>query len=92
MNIIDCRKVRDNLISQAKGLILKWKLEPKLAVVQVEGDKASDRYVRNKKIMWDLTTHLLRWPVSKTATLPNAGENVGQPKFSFTAGGSIKRV
>lgn len=51
MNIIDCRKVRDNLISQAKGLILKWKLEPKLAVVQVEGDKASDRYVRNKKIM-----------------------------------------
>lgn len=51
MNVIDCRKVRDSLISYVKEHIVKLLLEPKLVVVQVEGDKASDKYVRNKKIM-----------------------------------------
>lgn len=51
MNIIDCRKVRNSLISYVKEHIVKLLLEPKLVVVQVEGDKASDKYVRNKKIM-----------------------------------------
>lgn len=51
MNVIDCKKVRNSLISYVKEHIVKLLLEPKLVVVQVEGDKASDKYVRNKKIM-----------------------------------------
>lgn len=31
--------------------------------------------------------HLLEWLKSKTVTMPNAGEDVGQQEFSFTAGG-----
>lgn len=51
MKIIDCKVVRDDLISDVKTHITTYGLTPKLAVVQLDGDKASDRYVRNKKIM-----------------------------------------
>ena len=38
----------------------------------------------------DTTAHLLDWPKSKTMTTSNAGEDVEQQEFSFTAGGNTK--
>ena len=37
-----------------------------------------------------MTTHLLEGPKSRTLTAPNAGEDVEQQDFSFTAGGNAK--
>ena len=52
MNIIDCKKVRQDMLTEAKLELTKiFALEGKvlkLVVIQVEGDPASDVYIRNK--------------------------------------------
>ena len=49
MNIIDCKKIRDNMMELAKAKVQSITKTMKLVVIQVEGDGASDIYVRNKK-------------------------------------------
>lgn len=46
---IDCKKLRDEWLLEAKQEIETFKIKPKLVVVQVKGDDASNVYVRNKK-------------------------------------------
>lgn len=52
MNIIDCQSIRDKMLEEAKVELDKiWEndgVHLKLVVVQVEGDSASDVYIRNK--------------------------------------------
>lgn len=52
MNIIDCKKVRQDMLTEAKLELTKiFALEGKvlkLVVIQIEGDPASDVYIRNK--------------------------------------------
>ena len=52
MNIIDCKKIRQEMLDEAKLKIKEIKdttgEELKLVVIQVEGDPASDVYIRNK--------------------------------------------
>ena len=43
----------------------------------------------NKK-QWDTTTHLLKWPKSRTLTTPGAGKQVEQQELSFITGGNAK--
>lgn len=49
LGVINCREVRQRLIESLKEELLLLPTEPKLVIVQVEGDKASDVYVRNKE-------------------------------------------
>ena len=52
MNIIDCKKIRQDMLTEAKLELTKiFALEGKvlkLVVIQIEGDPASDVYIRNK--------------------------------------------
>ena len=52
MNIIDCKKIRQEMLDEAKLKVKEIKDstgdELKLVVIQVEGDPASDVYIRNK--------------------------------------------
>ena len=45
-----------------------------------------------KTKQWDAITRLLEWLKAKTPTIPNAGENVEQQEFSFTASRNAKIV
>lgn len=52
MNIIDCKEVRNQMLEEAKTKVdeiyRQKKNKLKLVVIQVEGDAASDVYIRNK--------------------------------------------
>ena len=49
MNIIDSKAVIEEQKKKLKETVQLFSNKPVLAVIQVEGDSASDRYVRNKK-------------------------------------------
>ena len=53
MRPIDCKTVRDSMLKEAKekidGIYKVFGRKLKLVVIQVDGDKASDIYVRNKR-------------------------------------------
>lgn len=52
MNIIDCKEVRNQMLEEAKTKLDEFyhgeNVKLKLVVIQVEGDAASDVYIRNK--------------------------------------------
>lgn len=43
------------------------------------------------KPQWDITTHLVEWPKSKTLTPPNADQDVEHLEPSLIAGGDAER-
>ena len=43
-----------------------------------------------KQQQWNITTHLLERPKSRTVTTPNGGEDVEQEEISFIAGGNAQ--
>ncbi len=47
--IIDCKTVRSAMLYEAKEKITEIGAQPTLAIIQVEGDDASDVYIRNKE-------------------------------------------
>ena len=49
MKLIDCRAVREQILNEAKENMKSITDEITLVVIQVEGDSASDVYIRNKK-------------------------------------------
>jgi methylenetetrahydrofolate dehydrogenase (NADP+)/methenyltetrahydrofolate cyclohydrolase len=48
MNIINCKEIRQRMLDEAKIKIHSITQQLKLVVLQVEGDAASDVYIRNK--------------------------------------------
>ena len=48
MNLIDCKKIRAEMLEEAKQEIAKFNRKPKLVVIQVGSDPASNTYIRNK--------------------------------------------
>ena len=49
LGAINCKEVREELIDNIKKELADVQIAPKLAIVQVEGDSASDIYVKNKE-------------------------------------------
>ena len=47
LNILNCKKIRDDMLEKAKVKVQGKKM--KLVVIQVVGDMASDIYIKNKK-------------------------------------------
>lgn len=48
MQLIDCKSIREEVIQEVKSQVDKLDSVPKIAIVQVEGDEASNTYVKNK--------------------------------------------
>ncbi len=48
MNLIDCKKIRAEMLEEAKQEVAKFSRKPKLVVIQVGDDPASNVYIRNK--------------------------------------------
>lgn len=47
-HVIDCKKVRDDMLQSASRWIKNKSVTPKLVIIQVEGDNASEVYVKQK--------------------------------------------
>lgn len=48
MQLINAEKIKENKMNYLKFIVQSLKLTPKLTIFQVEGDEASNRYVKNK--------------------------------------------
>lgn len=48
MNIIDCKQIRHTMLDEAKNQIAKITIKPKLVVISVGNNDASQTYIRNK--------------------------------------------
>ena len=49
MELINCVAIRDKIVERMKEEVATLHTAPTLAIIQVEGDKSSDVYVRNKE-------------------------------------------
>lgn len=49
MELINCVAIRDKIVERMKEEVATLPTAPTLAIIQVEGDKSSDVYVRNKE-------------------------------------------
>ena len=55
MSVLDCKAVKETILKEIREELTTISVRPKMAIVQVEGDKASSIYVRNKaKLAHDL--------------------------------------
>lgn len=48
MQLINAEKIKENKMNYLKFIVQSLRLTPKLTIFQVEGDEASNRYVKNK--------------------------------------------
>ncbi len=73
MNLIDGRKIRDEILDSLKEKIQKSKIKPALAIILVGENKASVAYVHQKKIAGE--------KIGAEVSVENLGEKVSQSEI-----------
>lgn len=86
MREINCIAIRDDILKKANDILDGYNDEVKLVVIQVEGDEASDRYIRSKKRACDqmgfefkhikLPCNTLYWDIRNAILIANEDESV----------------
>ena len=78
MNIIDCKSIREEMLTEAREKIASLPKKLKLAIIQVDSDDASEVYVRNKIKTADsvgIDIHVIK--IHKYATLLDVSTAIG---------------
>lgn len=78
MKVIDCKSIREDMLTEARNKIASLPKKLKLAIIQVVGDDASEVYVRNKiKTAESVGIEVVTFKIHKYASVLDVSTAIG---------------